>query len=398
MRLIVMKKMLLLVALTLLLSAVVASAAEYVEPPLVPLSPSIMAQGGSAVATAHGYDSFFYNPAGFSRGKRELVIPGATMWLYARPDDLLAFGMAALTAPPAPAGIIGLISSQVTGGGFGAGASAGIGYVGDGLGLGMVFMADSLLRGPTLLGLSGTMTATLGFIGGLSFPLELGSKAKIHLGVDIRPMLRFHVPLTNTDAISLIMALASGGDLFGALNSASVLYGVGIGLDAGVIAELGPLLIGISSRDIGGTRFQYRADSMSTLMSTLGSQGRLPTGALVTDTYSIPMEVSVGIAFHPNLGSLAKVLDPSFQLDCQDIVGVIRDGKSPWSMLHAGLELALLKFFSLRAGLDQGYITFGGGLKLFFLDLNAAVFTRELGAHLGDIPNAGATVELALRF
>jgi len=393
-----MKKIPLLAVLTLFLAAAAASAVDYLEPPLVPLSPSIMAQGGSAVATAHGYDSFFYNPAGFSRGKRELVIPGATTWVYARPDALWTFGMNTLNGTAVPSDTIGLISSQVTGGGFGAGASAGIGYVGDGLGLGMVFMADSLLRGPSLLGLSGTMTATLGFIGGLSFPLELGSKAKIHLGVDIRPMLRFHVPLTNTDALTLIMALASGGDMFSALTSASVMYGVGIGLDAGVIAELGPLLIGVSSRDIGGTRFQYRTDSMSTLMSTLGSQGKLPTGSVVTDAYSIPMDVSAGIAFHPNLGSFAKVLDPTIQVDLQDIVGVIRDGRSFWSMLHAGAELKLLKFFSLRGGLDQGYLTFGGGLKLFFLDLNAAVFTRELGAHLGDIPNAGATVELALRF
>ncbi len=393
-----MKKILLLAALTLLLVVAVASATEYVEPPLVPLSPSIMAQGGTAVATAHGYDSFFYNPAGFSRGKRELVIPGATAWLYARPDALWNFGMAALTAPPAPADIIGLVGSQVTGGGFGAGASAGIGYVGDGLGLGVVFMADSLLRGPTLLGLEGTVTATLGFIGGLSYPIELGSKAKIHLGVDIRPMLRFHIPLTNTDAITLITALGAGGDLFAALNSASVLYGVGIGLDAGVIVELGPLLIGISSRDIGGTRFQYRGDSMSTLMATLGGQGKLPTGAAVADVYSIPMDLSAGIAFHPNLGAFSKILDPSIQVDCQNILGAIRGDMSPWSMLHAGAELTLLRFFSLRAGLNQGYLTFGGGLKLFFLDLNAAVFTRELGAHLGDVPNAGATIDLALRF
>jgi hypothetical protein len=137
---------------------------------------------------------------------------------------------------------------------------------------------------------------------------------------------------------------------------------------------------------------------MNTLMSTLGGQGKLPTGAAVTDTYSIPMDLGAGIAFHPNFGAFNKILDPSIQVDCQDILGAIRGDRSPWSMLHAGVELTLLRFFSLRAGLNQGYLTFGGGLKLFFLDLNAAVFTRELGAHLGDIPNAGATIDLALRF
>jgi hypothetical protein len=190
-----MKKLLTVALVALVLPCALVQAAEYTEPPLVPLSPSIMAQGGAAVAAAHGYESFFYNPAGFSRGKRELVIPGVTTWLYSRPDALLAFGMAALAAPPTPTAILDLIGSQVTGGGFGIGASAGIGFVGDGLGLGMVLMMDSLLRGPTLLGLTGDMTGTLAFIGGFSAPVALG-KAKLHLGVDVRPMLRFHVPLT----------------------------------------------------------------------------------------------------------------------------------------------------------------------------------------------------------
>jgi len=392
-----MKKLIAFALLAILVPAALVSAAEYIEPAFVPLSPSVMGQGGSAVATAHGYDSFFYNAAGFSRSKRELVIPGATAWVYARPDALLTFALGALSAPPAPADIVNLIGSQVTSGGFGVGASAGIGFVGDGLGLGMVLIVDSMLRGPTLLGLAGDLTGTLGFIGGLSVPLELG-KAKIHLGVDIRPMLRFHIPLTNSDAIALVMAFASGSDLMSAISSASAVYGVGIGLDAGAILEWGPLLVGLSLRDFGGTRFQYGTETVSSILGTLQSQGRLPVGSAVADTYVTPMEISAGIAFHPNLKKAAKYFDPSFQLDCQDIIGVIRDSRSPWALLHVGADIKMLSFFSLRAGLNQGYLTFGTGLKLAFLDLNAAVFTRELGAHLGDIPNAGATLEIALRF
>jgi hypothetical protein len=390
-------KLRVLLFLALAIPAALASAAEYAEPAFVPLSPAIMAQGGAAVATAHGYDSFFYNPAGFSRGKRELVIPGTTAWVYSRPDALLGFAMSALTAAPGPADIVNLVSSQVTGGGFGVGASAGIGFVGDGLGLGMVLLVDSLLRGPTLLGLSGDVAGTLGFIGGFSAPVALG-KANLHLGVDVRPMLRFHVPLSNANAINLVMAFASGGNLLTAIGPAIANYGVGIGLDAGAIFEWGPLLVGLSLRDIGGTRFQYNSDTISTILSTLGSAGRLPVGSSVADTYVTPMDLAAGIAFHPNLGKVSKFFDPSLQMDCQDIIGVLRDGETVWKLLHAGAEIRLASFFSARAGLDQGYLTFGAGLKLFFLDLNLGVFTRELGAHLGDIPNTGVTVDLGLKF
>ena len=385
------------VLLVFLAPAALVSAVDYVEPAFVPLSPSVMAQGGAAVASAHGYDAFFYNPAGFSRGKRELVIPGVTAWLYSRPDAILNFAMSAITTAPTPTDITNLIGSQVTGGGFGAGASTGIGYVGDGLGLGMVVIVDSLLRGPTLLGLSGDMAGTLGFIGGFSAPVTLG-KARLHLGVDVRPMLRFHVPLTNADAISLVMAFAGGSSLLTAIGTANAVYGVGIGLDVGAIFEWGPLLAGASLRDIGGTRFQYGTETVSNILSTLGSLGRLPVGLPVSDTYVTPMDLAVGIAFHPNLGKVSKFFDPSVQVDCQDIIGIIRDGRTPWALLHAGAEIRLASFFSLRAGLDQGYLTFGIGLKAFFLDLNLGAFTRELGTHLGDIPNAGVTVDLALKF
>jgi hypothetical protein len=393
----VIKKLLLVVLVALVLPGALVSAAEYAEPAFVPLSPSIMAQGGAAIATAHGYDSFFYNPAGFSRGKRELVIPGATAWLYSRPDALLGFATGAIAAAPTPTDILDLVGSQVTGGGFGIGGSVGIGYVGDGLGLGMVLMVDSLLRGPTLLGLTGDLAGTLGFIGGFSAPVALG-KARLHLGLDVRPMLRFHVPLANAEAIALVTALASGGNIIAAVGSANALYGVGIGLDAGAIFEWGPLLVGLSLRDIGGTRFQYNSDTISTILSTLGSAGRLPVGSSVSDVYVTPMDLAAGIAFHPNLGKISKFFDPSLQVDCQDIIGVLRDGESVWKLLHAGAEIRLASFFSARAGLDQGYLTFGAGLKLFFLDLNLGVFTRELGAHLGDIPNAGVTVDLGLKF
>ena len=39
------------------------------EPPLMPLSPIIMAPGGSYLVVANGYNAFFSNPAGFAGGQ-----------------------------------------------------------------------------------------------------------------------------------------------------------------------------------------------------------------------------------------------------------------------------------------------------------------------------------------
>jgi hypothetical protein len=79
------------------------------------------------------------------------------------------------------------------------------------------------------------------------------------------------------------------------------------------------------------------------------------------------------------------------------IADAIAGDGSIWKMVHAGVELRLLRVLSAWAGLSQGYFTFGAGLDLFIVDLNLAVFTRELGAWLGDRPSSGASLELAIR-
>jgi hypothetical protein len=297
-----------------------------------------------------------------------------------------------------PASLLSYMNSQVTTGGFGAGASAGIGYVGNGLGLGAVFIADSLLNGPTLLGMNGTLTGTLGFIGGLSFPFDAFG-AKIHLGGAVRPMIRVRVPLTSGVALGVLSSLATGGDAIAALNTADALFGVGIGLDFGSVLELGWFSVGLSVRDLGGTQFRYAQSTFGATTSAFSASLKFPTGIPTgTDTYTIPMDIRFGVALHPDFGTFSSILDPSLSVDIDNVAGILSGTSSVWTHLHAGAQVRILSLFSVSAGLNQGYLTAGVGLKLLFLDINAAVFTRELGAHLGDLPNAGATVDVAIRW
>ena len=183
------------------------------EIPFVPMSPEAIGRGGSAIADAHGYDSLFYNPAGFSRDPSAFTLSSTSAWVYARPDEFMGLVGQFAAGSSTPASVLTFLNNQVTRGGIGAGASWGIGYVGGGLGLGASVIMDSVLGGPSLLGATGDLTATVGFIGGLSVPFDVAG-FKVHVGGDVRPMIRVHALLTNSAAVGMLNALANnGGDV-----------------------------------------------------------------------------------------------------------------------------------------------------------------------------------------
>jgi hypothetical protein len=395
-----MRKALGLGIVLLLAVGTVGFSADKPEEPFVTFNPEVLAMGGAFIAASHGFNSLFYNPAGFAQPDGSFTLGSATVWLHSQPGpvfelagDLLS---KSLDENSITAKIVNLANDQVTSGGFGAGSSMGVGFVGGGLGLGAIAMVDSYLSGRTLMGISGYATATVGFVGGLALPFELLG-IKFSVGADIRPMIRIHAPLKNMQALSLVNAILNDGDAWLVFQGLPAMHGWGIGLDAGAMASLGGLTFAVSVRDIMGTTFTYTETTAGGIYTSLSNRGEFPGGTVVSDKYYIPMDISAGIAFHPDLGGLKNFIDPMASVDCQDFIGVLNGG-SPWKLLHAGAEVKLLSFFSARAGISQGYLTAGAGVKLLFLDANFAVFTRELGKLIGDKPSSGMSFELALRF
>jgi len=53
---------------------------------------------------------------------------------------------------------------------------------------------------------------------------------------------------------------------------------------------------------------------------------------------------------------------------------------------------------ALRAGMHQGYLTAGAGIDLPGIEINAAVFSRELGDGFRDERSSTAALEFAIRF
>ena len=384
-----MKRLLLLLFCLSLSAAAFAQEIVY-EPKFKPQSPEIMAQGGSFMANAKAFHALYTNPAGFSSGKPSLTLLAANPWLYLFPDEEMRSALEAIAANPL--GGIGLLNDIMTSSGTGLGLQAGLGFVGGGFGLGFIVMNDTYAYGKNTLGIEVSTAATAAVIAGLSFPIHLG-EFTITPGGAVRPMYRIRAyDVGLTDVLGIVAGDGSSG------GGPEVLGGTGLGIDLGVNVSYGPLLGAIAIRDLGGTQFQFGTMTFEEASANVG-QMILPEGEPISESevqFVIPMSFHLGFQYHPDFGDLSFLLDPYVHAEI-----VLTDGKEEepiWNKIHLGAEVRLLQFIRLRAGLNQGYTTFGVGLKLLFLEAHVAYFGRELGPFPGAQQGQGVTAEVALRF
>ncbi len=73
---------------------------------------------------------------------------------------------------------------------------------------------------------------------------------------------------------------------------------------------------------------------------------------------------------------------------------VTLQGEQIGKKIHLGAELGL-PFVDLRAGLNQGYTTYGVGVDVLFFRIDAATYTEELGVYPGQSPSARLEVGLS---
>jgi len=390
-----MKKILLI----FIISACIAAAASAGEGDTVdsavfaPITPEVIGQGGSFTAVAHGYNSLFTNPAGFAREGGSLTILSATASPFFIPneEDISDFQAIADAASDTELEDALLnLSPLITGNGIGAAGTAGIGLVGGGLGLGLVANADFYGRGETALGTAIDAVMDWAIIGGYALPIEIGP-VTAYIGGDLRYMLRTEA----RDVAIVEFASAATDDVDPQF---PVLSGSGLAFDLGTILEIGKWSAGISARDIGGTTLDYSQFTADTLEQAFSFDG---SGAQVSENYVIPMVMSFGLAYDPESFLMPSFLfDPVFHMEYRKTFYQAEDAQedSFWTGVHMGMEAEVVRFLKVRAGINQGYATFGLGAKLLFLDLNASYFVREMGRFAGVQPNEGFTLEAAIRF
>jgi hypothetical protein len=381
-----MKRILLICAVLAAFSASLF-AHDFDSPVFSPVTAEVLGQGGSFTAVAHGYNALFTNPAGFARKGGSFTLLSASVTPYFVPSEGDIDNLGELVGDNPEDGI-SLLSDLITDNGIGGNVSTGIGIVGKGLGLGLVGGFDFYGRGDYAMATEIDATYTWAAIAGYAVPIEIGFST-LYIGGDLRYMLRAEAQ----DVAIVDFFEAANGDEDVAF---PVYYGSGLAVDAGIIAELGPFNLGLSVRDIGGTEMDYSLDDTGDFSAilTFDDSG---ASSVDGDTFTIPMTIAYGLSYHPDLGSLAWLLDPIFHMEYRNTYYQESD-PSGWTKIHAGTEVKVLKFLKLRGGINQGYFTAGFGMKLLFLDVNLAYFTREMGNYAGSRPNEGFSLEAAIRF
>jgi len=147
--------------------------------------------------------------------------------------------------------------------------------------------------------------------------------------------------------------------------------GYGFGMDGGVlIAPPAPFnpIFSMAWQDMGFTSF----------IQTAGS--------------SAPPRIHDNVTFSATFGGEVPLLGFRGGVEYRHITDTSEVlGKK----LHVGAEITVA-MFDLRAGLYQGYPTYGVGLDLFFLQVDAAYYKIEKGAYPGQTPDERVQVSLAM--
>lgn len=355
------------------------------EPEFSPMVPSMAASGGVGVADPTGLSSLFMNPAGLAQARPSFTALGVDPATYFLPTAAVRPYVGELSTNPggALAGLVPTIGSN----GFGGNLTVGLGYTGNGIGLGLVDVTDVYADSTQATSQLADASSTLAFLVGLAVPIT----KNLYLGGTVRPMLRLHAP--NVPLVDLVdFANGQGG------SSIPVLYGFGLGLDLGLLWEVKPFSIGFALRDIGGTQFYYSSASLQSVISSLTSGKSLPYGTPVSSVYEVPMNMTVGLSYHPELGKLASTIDPRFEVDYHYSFGQPTP-YSPFLGLHAGADVQFFKFFDLRAGFDQGFFTFGAGVRALFMEVDFAYFTRPGSVtDPNALPNTGLAAGVTFSF
>jgi hypothetical protein len=143
--------------------------------------------------------------------------------------------------------------------------------------------------------------------------------------------------------------------------------GSALGFDAGAIYKFAPNSswrpsLGVSVLNIGDLDFQ--------------------------DAGSIPMTVNAGVAVNPRIDRFRSLL---IGLDYVDITNGFTQDTDMAKRLRFGAELQLFDReyieLALRAGMYQGYPTFGADLRLATFLFSGTVYSEEVGAYAGQDKN-----------
>lgn len=374
--------------------------------------------GNSYVAEAHGFESFEYNPAGLIHESEFTCINinfNLIADIFELGDDLTDAYNDSAGASKSSLGISDIvyllnkdrISSLVAAllkqtstpadgsyaNGLGMSPVIYMGYTGNGIGAGLYMNLDTEVFGNNIPSTSLENVLTTSLLLGYARTFLINSK-EIDIGVSVRPMYKIRAGLPLSNLLNVIVEDANN-DILENLN---YLTGVGIGWDLGIKYHYKDFKFGLVLIDIFGTKITYSRNTYENI-----SNGNFLGGVEVEEQYITPMSAIVGVSYNPYFGDLNNTINPTLSTDFRLIFideSQVKDytiQRTLLANLSMGLNLEFFRIVSLRAGLNQGYATVGLGIKVLAIEVNGAIYSRELGERAGDRQQMGAALEFAIK-
>jgi len=378
----------------LILATAMASAQTALEfTEVTPKDARTMGMGGAFHVFSQGYSSFFGNPAGFAGANSSLTLTDLSVWAYLAPTTQNVERVKSIIDGSATdSDILGYAGDWIiNNNGFGAGLSLGGGWVGKkGIAIGVTLVSDEVAAGNSLLGSKLVIATQLNGILGYAYPFNIGP-VTLKIGLDGRAFYRVQSdPVTGLPFSTILNDVLN--DTF-SLSTITLLGGYGFAADVGLVAGIGPVMLGLSARDfglefkVGKFNFQNIIDDNISAFPLLGT-----TAVKLNPSYAAGLGVRLfeNSKFEPSL--YTELENPQNIFSSSDMVA------SALNSLHAGAQVRLLRFITVRGGLNKGWYSLGAGIDLSFLELDAAIFTEELGLYPGDKGRSGLSVQVGIRF
>lgn len=321
-----------------------------------------MAMGGAYTSVAQGIDSLFYNPASLADVKgfnlNLLNASGAAT----EPDDTILNSLEGLTDPST----IGQSLQDLYGKPLSAGVGGRAGLTLPGFGVAGFAHSDLSLtvNNPVIPDLDVNSILDAGVaIGFAKKPNKF-----MNFGIVLKQVTRYG------DRNKFTAASVSTLDpqlITDALDKKGTGYGVDAGLDITFGGKNLTYKSSIVAKDIGDTSFHKNNNSF----------GPPPT-------QKFELIHSESLIYDVGFASLTLAADYRHAL---------KEEVSTARKLHLGIELSL-PLIDLRAGLNQGYMTYGAGINLGIFRVDATSYGVEIGERAGQQEDRRYMVQLSFDF
>ena len=343
------------------------SAADLYEKPIVIISPTASALGGSHVTMNDGFSTMLSNPASFYSTEPEFSIAEITTGVKGPVFDIANL----VISGDYLSGMLDLIQGLYAGVDLLGPLS--FGYVGEGLGFGIYTSTYSTVAASGPLSLAANMGTEVTLVGGYAMRFPMPEDHVLDAGMVLKGSFKGELSFEESALNIMNISLDT-------LQTEKFNFITGIGVDFGLrYSYKNMLTVGLVGRDLYSPTIRNVYKNINDFTSGVSPESQLPG--------IVPFALDFGVMYSPNLESKNLFIsDIKFYLDYTDVLDFLMYPELATNpILHIGIgtQISLLSILDIRAGFYQGLLSAGLGLDLYYFKMNFAMFGSELSTEPG---------------